>query len=65
MGEEPLKALCHASGYWACKRDVRMMMEKEQNESALLILGLEVHVGGNNRHTIPRKSKKNRVLHAH
>jgi hypothetical protein len=26
-----------------------MMMEKEQNESALLILGLEVHAGGNHR----------------
>jgi hypothetical protein len=39
-----------------------MMMEKEQNESALLILGLEVHVGANYRHTIPKKSKQKQFV---
>jgi hypothetical protein len=39
-----------------------MMMEKEQNESALLILGLEVHVGGNHRHTAPKKSKQKQFV---
>jgi hypothetical protein len=35
-----------------------MMMKTRQNKSALLILGLEVHVGANHRHTIPKKSKQ-------